>query len=80
VKPLEPKGFQQTEGLEMPKAFSVEQAKARALEVRQMYPTLTTVEDIIDSARRDNVITEDYEAYIVWGRLNRIIRAEQGIA
>jgi hypothetical protein len=64
----------------MPKVFSVEQAKARALEVRQMYPRLTTVEAIIECARRDNVITEDYEAYIVWARLNRIIRAEQGLA
>lgn len=57
--------------------MNIEQAKARALEVRQMYPNLTTVDDIIDSARLDGVLSDNKETLIVWGRLNRIIRSEQ---
>jgi hypothetical protein len=57
--------------------MNIEQAKARALEVRQMYPNLTTVDDIINSAQIDGVLADQNETLIVWGRLNRIIRAEQ---
>jgi hypothetical protein len=60
--------------------MNIEQAKARALEVRQMYSNLTTVDDIIESARVDGVLVDKNETLIVWGRLNRIIRAEQEIA
>lgn len=57
--------------------MNIEQAKARALEVRQMYPNLMTVEDIIDSARLDGVITDKNEVIIIWARLHRVIRDEQ---
>jgi hypothetical protein len=60
--------------------MNIEQAKARALEVRQMYPNLMTVEDIIDSARLDGVITDKNEVIIIWARLHRVIRDEEGVA
>lgn len=55
------------------KINSIEEAKAFANEVRAKYPNIVYVEDLIDQARIDGVLTNKTETMIVWGRLLRVM-------
>jgi len=50
-----------------------DQAIAKASELRNMYPKLATVEDVIDKAIADGKLQKDENTIIVWGRLNRLL-------
>ena len=58
----------------MTKKFkSIEEAKAFALEIRNQYPNLIYVEDVIDQAQADGLLKTKSETMIVWGRLLRVL-------
>lgn len=52
---------------------SVEEAKAFALEIRNQYPNLVYLEDVIDQARIDGLLKTKSEVMVVWGRLLRVL-------
>jgi hypothetical protein len=52
-----------------------EQAIVKAQEIRNLYPHLNDVQSVINQAKEDNVLTDETETLIVWGRLMRLLPA-----
>ena len=48
-----------------------EEVIARAKEIRALYSDLHDVESIMNQAREDNVLVDEFDAVVVWGRLMR---------
>jgi len=53
--------------------ITIEQAKAKAIELIAKYPSATNVQDLMDMAIADNQFETETEAIAVWGRVCRLL-------
>ena len=52
---------------------SIQQAKDKAQSLVNLYPHLTNVQDLIDTAKAEGHFTNDTELLSVWGRVCRLL-------